>query len=579
MLRRKLQFSFFGKNLTLSSLTILLMGLMLALTSFWVQGTLLQQNLDEQARGFAAYAKGDIEIADIQSAFTHHDPKDPVQVKLTAELDRMSKENPNIAQAYVFGAEMQNGNTNLTIALPTHVWEAGFKAGDMFEQAPQWVATYEKVMQSKQPVTTEVYTDTYGTWITVLQPLIDDSGKVIAIFGVDTNAAIIDNGNMALLKWLGLGFLVSFMIVFLLQFSFLRAFLSPLKELVHVIGKMNDGHLDVTVNVKRKDELGQLADQINGLIVHWRSIIETVQKHAEHAAASAKELAESAAQNTETLQQVSETIHDLALGTESNSRSANENARVMTEMASGIQRIAESTESVSEASQEMAQEAAQGNKSVKMVIDQMDSISSSVQLSATALGSLEHRSQEIGKIVDVITEIASQTNLLALNAAIEAARAGEHGKGFAVVADEVRKLAEQSSQSTAQITLLIEEIRSDMKKAVQSMGQGTAEVETGIHVAKQAGDAFLHILRATQQVVEQVVDVSAVSEQMSASSQQVTATVQQLAETSQASADQITTVAASSEEQFASLQTISESAKRLNQMAQELRTTINVFKV
>ncbi|MET3292884.1 UNVERIFIED_CONTAM: methyl-accepting chemotaxis protein [Brevibacillus sp. OAP136] len=580
MSRKQLfRFSFFGKNLTLSSVTILLMGIVLSLTSYYVQQSFLMRNLDGQAKGFASYAKGELAAADVKAALTDHDPTSPLQAKLTSQLDRMSKDNPNIAQGYLFGAEMTDDNKNLTVAIPTHVQEAGYKLGVMFEQVPQWVSAYKQMMVTKEAVNTGTYTDSYGTWISILQPVMDENNQVIAVFGIDIDASIMTHSRNDLLFWLTVIFLLSFGCVFLLQFSFLRRFLRPLRAIFAAVGKMNDGHLDVEVEVSSKDELGQLATRLNNVIVQWRTIIKSVQQHAFQAAASASELAASVEESSGAIHKMSGTFQELAGSTDTQSQSANENARAMTEMSIGIQRIAESSAQVAESSQEMADEAEQGNGSIHRVVEQMNAISKSVTLSRSVVASLSGRSQEIGSIVNVITDIAAQTNLLALNAAIEAARAGEQGKGFAVVADEVRKLAEQSARSTAQITSLIQEIQTDTSKAVLAMAAGAEVVETGMHVAREAGDAFRHILETTQHVAWQVQDVSAVSEQMSASSEQVSATVTQLATISKESADHLSLVARSTREQLDSLEKMSDSARRLDEMAAELRVIVMRFTV
>jgi len=198
---------------------------------------------------------------------------------------------------------------------------------------------------------------------------------------------------------------------------------------------------------------------------------------------------------------------------------------------------------------------------------QMGRISGTVESTSSIIKQLGERSKQIGDIVTAITDISSQTNLLALNAAIEAARAGEHGKGFAVVADEVRKLAEQSQDSAAKIKELIERTQEDTKQSIQSMMNVVHEVQAGTLDVNEAGVAFKKILEAEILVAEQIHEVSAISEQMSANSQEVSASVQEVQAIATQSSEGAQTIVTASREQLASMEEISESAK--------IRNTIN----
>jgi methyl-accepting chemotaxis protein len=382
-----------------------------------------------------------------------------------------------------------------------------------------------------------------------------------------------------------------------------RKMLAYMQEMAQTARRMAQGDLTVKVTPRsEQDELGQaFSAMVTSLREATRQLAETSSTLAatsqqlsaateqssrgtQDVAKGSEQLARTASEAAGAVDELEAAIQQVKASSEVQKQSAAEAEEGMKQAAQAVEEVARSAQQMSSSAQQAAAIAQTGGQAVQETIQTMGRIQDQTLVSAQRVKELDQLGQQIGAIVETIEQIAEQTNLLALNAAIEAARAGEHGRGFAVVADEVRKLAEQAAASTKEISELIANVRHGVEQAVQAMESTSAEVEKGFTRSSEANEALAQIVQAAQVVANEVEGVTAIAQQMSASVQQVLASVSSVraaAEENAAAvrtmgahaqqvAGTISTVASVSQEAAASAQEISASAQQVTAASQEL---------
>ncbi|MGE5703457.1 MAG: methyl-accepting chemotaxis protein, partial [Clostridia bacterium] len=267
--------------------------------------------------------------------------------------------------------------------------------------------------------------------------------------------------------------------------------IAPLAEVTSQVNRLAEGDLRAIVKeTKSKDEFGDLARDFNRMAEQLREVIMLASDNAQQVAASSEQMTASSEQTSKATDQIAADIQDIAIGAEKQLESATQAAQLVSEMNAGMGQVAGSIQEAVSLTDQANERAAAGNAVVTSTVERMNEVQEQIERISGVIHELSEKSRHIDQIVSLISEIANQTNLLALNAAIEAARAGEHGKGFAVVADEVRKLAEQSGKATAEIGQLISEIQVKSAEAVTTMGAGTESFRLGIQQVGETGRTF-----------------------------------------------------------------------------------------
>lgn len=381
---------------------------------------------------------------------------------------------------------------------------------------------------------------------------------------------------LVILVGLGLVATIVFTIIIMSTYKGIKMFINQFKSLMEQAEK---GDLTIKGEIHKKDELGEVTSKFNEFITSIRNLISETKEATETVALSSNEIMKTTDEISNTSQEVANTVSDLAESTSKQiefAEQSNEKVKVVVE---GLKKITTNSIYINKLTNTAIETVNSGASTLKEQIKIMDNTKDSSKKVSEVIWNLSTKSNEIGEVVEFINGITEQINLLSLNAAIEAARAGEAGRGFTVVANEVKKLAELSRESTLKISKLITEIQSDIKKSVEEVSNTNQSIDKQAVALKNTDDSLKKIEISVFEVTQKIKEVTAETEAINNSTSVVEEAIGKIVALIETNASSTEEVAASTEEHTASIEEISASMNVLTDLSNNLEKTIQKFKV
>ncbi|MBG9693347.1 MULTISPECIES: methyl-accepting chemotaxis protein [Lysinibacillus] len=400
------------------------------------------------------------------------------------------------------------------------------------------------------------------------------------VIGASTYLADFNKPAESILKLTMIVIGVAIIIGVLVIWQYASSMAKPINRVVQAMERFAEGDLtQESMSIRSKDEIGKLANAMNQMQSKLKDMIHNIAQASDLITTSSKELSQSANEVNMGAEQVAITMNELASGAEGQAHHSNELTSLMERFTADLRETNQYGEHIHQSSFEVLGLTNEGSQLMTSSNSQMKKIDSIVQNAVEKVKNLDAQAQEISKLVVVIKDIANQTNLLALNAAIEAARAGEHGKGFAVVADEVRKLAEQVGYSVNDITTIVTNIQQDFDVVTSSLEDGYQEVKDGTTQIKATSETFTTISDSINDVVESVQLISKNLSKVTDDGQKMNSAIQEIAAVAEESAAGVEQTTATTEQTSSSMEVMAGKSAQLSTLAIELKTLVAQFKL
>ncbi|MBR5909592.1 MAG: methyl-accepting chemotaxis protein [Schwartzia sp.] len=425
------------------------------------------------------------------------------------------------------------------------------------------------------------YAEVLGNrYLSAYKPLKNQSGQVVGMLFMGIPTKDLDEIQSGFIRTIVIAIILLLVVIGAISWLVIGKIVKQIEGVVDHMGEMSHGNLRLEpLPVTSNDEIGQMSDAFNAMLKNIRGLITQVSNSAEQVAASSEELTASSQQAAEAATHVAQTIIEISGGMEKQLTSVDSAKQNIDTAFIDINAMTEKAAVVSENTEQMAGAADHGAELMNNAMEKMNGIEQSVANSAQVVKKLGENSKQIGQIVESISAIADQTNLLALNAAIEAARAGEAGRGFSVVAEEVRKLAEQSQDSAQHISTLIASIQSDTSQAVDAMARGTAKVKEGSASVDSLGSAFESIHSVVEGLSREATASLSTFEALEQKIGGIASSAQDVANSAKLVNDEAQSASASVQEQSAGMQEIASASSSLATLANGLNSAVGQFKV
>ncbi len=447
--------------------------------------------------------------------------------------------------------------------------------GDEYFYLPEMGVAFEGSSSAIE----KMYKDEWGTTLSGYAPVKNTQGEIVAIVAVDMDAGYILHQKNQQIITLLLGGLLGLILMFLVSTIIARKISKPINTLARLFDESAGGDLTKKIEIKTGDEIESLANSISNFVENIRGIIIKIKDTGENVANSAETLNISINESQIALEEVNRAIENIAEGAAAQARDVNDISFVLQGTSNEMTENEIKINSINNAAGETRKLVHEGMEAVdKQGLKTIENMEAS-QKATAVVEKLANEIESIEKILSTITSISDQTNLLALNAAIEAARAGEHGRGFAVVADEVRNLAEESAASTKEIAQILRVINEEAKEAVDQIEKTNSIAEEQKEAVDNTNVLFASITKEVESIIDAIDEINTFFKGIGKNTDNMSNKVQEVSSVSEENAAMSEEVSASSEEQNATMEEIGATAEELNELSIKLGEIIAVFKI